>query len=190
MCTNSRYHPIVHLVSICGLVFVLSLVGARAEPKTKTKTVFHDGNVKVGQPMPTFAGWTLKGEIWSLSRILKKDKTKNREPLVISFFATWCEPCRKGMPALRDALRDTGANSVLIAYGQSEEKVVPFLEEFGLKSTVLCDEFLKISSRVGVTKSLPRTYVINPDGKVTAIFVQEGNDFRAALKRAIEAARK
>ena len=56
--------------------------------------------LKIGAPAPTFYAKTLENKSFFLSDSLKK----NTNPFVFSFFATWCIPCRKEIPAL-DTIR-------------------------------------------------------------------------------------
>ena len=60
--------------------------------------------IKVGDPAPTFFVRTIDNKNFFLSDTLKKS-----EPIVLSFFATWCLPCRKEIPVL-----DTLSNSMYI----------------------------------------------------------------------------
>ena len=149
-----------------------------------------DGNAKVGAPLPKFAGWSPDGKMVSLSRVLRGDKEgPNQKPVVVSFFATWCKPCEHGLPHIQAVSAREDVHTILVSYGEDGEKVSPFLQKLGVTQTVVTDPFLKVSERVGVTKSLPRTYVLDKDGVVRTIFVQEGDDFEARLSEAVAAAR-
>ncbi len=48
---------------------------------------------------------------------------------------------------------------------------------------MLADRTLAISSRAGVAKALPRTFVLDGAGKVAAVFEHEGDDFEPVLAR-------
>ena len=52
--------------------------------------------LKVGDDAPTFFAKTLDKKSFFLSDTLKR----NNHPIVLSFFATWCGPCRLEMPVL------------------------------------------------------------------------------------------
>ena len=55
--------------------------------------------LKVGDAAPTFYIRTLEEKNFFMSDTLKHDK-----PIILSFFATWCVPCREEIPVL-DSVR-------------------------------------------------------------------------------------
>ena len=56
--------------------------------------------IKIGDEAPTFYVRTLDERDFFLSDSLKR----NHKPIVFSFFATWCTPCRQEIPVL-DSIR-------------------------------------------------------------------------------------
>src|SRR5690606_18069835 len=50
----------------------------------------------VGRPAPDFTLTTLEGETLALSEL-------RGTPVVLNFWATWCGPCQREMPALQAA---------------------------------------------------------------------------------------
>lgn len=144
------------------------------------------GPVEVGKPFPTFGGWGLDGTMVSLKRLLEKPRGGGEatRAVVVSFFATWCKPCKANLPPLARAVAAAGpaVKAVLVDFGPEEvEKVKKFAGDLGLPFPVLLDPYLKVSGRCGVTESLPRTFVLDGKGSVTAIFVHEGSDFEQTL---------
>ena len=79
------------------LLFCLGF--AQATPDL-TQTVEEFGTIKIGKPLPSFAGWTTRDQPWSFSR----DRT--RRPMLLSYFATWCEPCIKGIPIMEKVAKE------------------------------------------------------------------------------------
>jgi thiol-disulfide isomerase/thioredoxin len=55
------------------------------------------------------------------------------KPMVVNIWATWCPPCRREMPVLRDAqARDKDVTFVFVNQGESAETVREFLDSKGL----------------------------------------------------------
>jgi peroxiredoxin len=149
------------------------------------------GPLKVGQPCPTFGGMTLDNRAVSLGKLLSPDEGSPAAAVVISFFASYCEPCKQHLPAIERAVA-TGKDvrGVLIDYGEKPEVAAPFVESQKLTLPVIADKFTKIAARLGVGKALPRTLVVDRNGNVSAIFEREGDDFDSALRAAIESVRR
>lgn len=172
---------------VAGMLgFLVALPAVAGSP---SRTVDAEGPIRVGASAPTFAGWDLDQKMVALRDLLDSPAKPSSAPVVISYFATWCEPCKKGLPAMAKARRETGARVLLVASGQRADEVRGWLHEQGLELPAVADPFMKISERWGVDKALPRTFVLDAKGTVRSIFVLEGDDFETALLRAIEAAR-
>jgi peroxiredoxin len=155
-----------------------------------SSTVEQMGPLKVGQPCPTFGGMTLDNRTVSLRKLLSPDEGPPVAAVVISFFASYCEPCKQHLPAIERAVATSkDVRGVLIDYGEKPEIVAPFVESHRLTLPVIADKFTKIAARLGVGRVLPRTVVVDRNGNVSAIFEREGDDFDSALPVAIEAVR-
>ena len=69
--------------------------------------------VKIGQKVPDFATTTLGGEKFVLKDYLKQPGNK---VLILTFFATWCEPCGDDLQYLQkihDQYKDQGLRVLL-----------------------------------------------------------------------------
>ena len=87
--------------------------------------------------------------------------------VLINFWATWCAPCRKEMPAmsnLHDQLNGRGLEVIGVHVGPSLAGVKKFLEAVPVSFTILLDKDMSLASW-GV-RGLPTTFLINPDGKL------------------------
>ena len=133
--------------------------------------------LKVGDPAPTFFVRDLTEQNFFFSDTLKTGK-----PAVLSFFATWCGPCRVEMPVL-DTLSQSYSdiNFYLInvsglTQGKSKMKEDPakvkiMVESLGVTLQVLMDKYGKVAEKYEV-KSLPRLVVI--DAKSTVHYIHDG----------------
>ena len=127
--------------------------------------------LKVGDDAPTFFVRDLAEQNFFFSDTLKTGK-----PAVLSFFATWCGPCRVEMPVL-DTLSQSYSdiNFYLVdvsglTQGKSKMKEDPakvkkMVNDLGVTLQVLMDKYGKVAEKYGV-KSLPRLVVIDAKSKV------------------------
>ena len=140
------------------IIYLLSAAGLFAE-------------LKLGDEAPTFFVRDLTEKNFFFSDTLKTGK-----PAVLSFFATWCVPCRAEMPEL-DTLSQgyKNVNFYLVnvsglTQGKSKmkedpEKVKMMVEKLGVNLQVLMDKYGKVAEKYGV-KSLPRLVIIDQKSKV------------------------
>ena len=104
----------------------------------------------------------LQGKQWTLHDLKGK-------VVLVSFWATWCPPCRKEMPdleALYQQFKDQGF-VVLAISNETETKVRPFIEKEKYSYPVLLDVGSKATERF-VVDGIPHSFVFNRQGKLVA----------------------
>jgi thiol-disulfide isomerase/thioredoxin len=103
-------------------------------------------------------------------------------PVLLNFWATWCEPCRAEMPALQQLAREhraQGLEVMAVNYRESDTAVRRFLEQTGLELPVLLDRDGAAAKAFGV-RIFPSTIGIDRRGQ--ASFVVTGEfDWSSAL---------
>lgn len=122
----------------------------------------------VGATAPDFTLTNLAGEPVTLSQF-------RGQPVVINFWATWCVPCRREMPALQQAFVEHQEEGlVILAVNQREETnlVEPFVDELGLTFEILYDSDGAVNKAYQVT-GLPRTVFVDRQGVIKHIQVGE-----------------
>jgi cytochrome c biogenesis protein CcmG/thiol:disulfide interchange protein DsbE len=95
----------------------------------------------------------------------------------LNFWATWCPPCRREIPAFIDLIKKYGNDGFIVlgvAVDPREftqiDKVKPFVKQMGMNYPVVYDT-KGISQMYGGIRSIPTTFVINRQGKVVGQIV-------------------
>jgi thiol-disulfide isomerase/thioredoxin len=174
---------IMKLTSI--ILFYLGLLSSASAEPSQTSQIL--GPVEVAKEFPSFGAYDLNGTYVSLNSLLKQNKI-----IVVSYFTTWCAPCREGLPIIEEiAQKDPNVIGVYIDLGEKPETVKRMATELNLKSTIIIDKFQSVGKRHGVVIEgqeviLPRSFVLAADGSVKTIFILEGDDFKTELLSSIE----
>jgi thiol-disulfide isomerase/thioredoxin len=92
--------------------------------------------------------------------------------VLINFWATWCPPCVSEMPYLQRVSEERDMVVLGINYKETAESASRFVEENEITFPILMnpDEIVILFYEA---RSLPRTYVIDPDGNVALRIVGE-----------------
>lgn len=88
------------------------------------------------------------------------------KPMVVNFWFSTCEPCKREMPALTEAAATYGASVNFIGINPNDtvESASAFLEKYGIKYANYLDDGDQLAE-VGVT-TMPTTFFINADGYI------------------------
>lgn len=145
--------------------------------------------LSVGDAAPAFFLRTLQGEEFFLSDYCGKPrqpwKSSKQYVVILSFFATWCQPCLKEIPELEEAAATYAGKDLkvfLIDVNEKAEVVGPFVKKHGFKLPVLLDVYGIVTKKYGATK-LPRYFLIDKSGKIELM----GEGYSAAFKETLNA---
>jgi len=148
------------------------------------------GPVRVGQEAPAFGAQLVSGEAVTLARLLNPEEGGEPRALAITFFASWCKPCVRGLVSLSDSRAQwsaAGMSVLAVGVGESRQAAGDFLRQRGVDLPVVGDRYCQVGGLYGLGEghtTLPRTVVIGGDGKVRLIVGNEGEDFVARLMEA------
>jgi peroxiredoxin len=133
---------------------------------------------EIGAVAPPFSGLTVAGErldLWAL----------HGKPIILNFWATWCEPCALEMPELQALYAERGAEQVRVLavnLGEGAAQVQAWGQHFGLTFDLLLDPTQQVAALYHL-RGQPSTYVISAEGVITHIFY--GPTTAAALRGAL-----
>ncbi|HEC42086.1 MAG TPA: TlpA family protein disulfide reductase [Bacteroides sp.] len=107
----------------------------------------------------------------------------------LSIWATWCPPCRAEMPNIQRLYDEYGDRLVMIlASNEEEDRVRQFLNDNGYDLPVY--RMVQNPPEVFQTSSIPTTFLITQDGKVTirktGAARWDGNFFKSYLDDILE----
>lgn len=128
----------------------------------------------VGKMAPDFTLQTFAGEEITLSE-------QRGKVVIVNFWGSWCEPCKREMPALQSFWENAPDDVVMIGVGSkqdTEDRARAFAEEYGVTYPTGRDAagdrvtVGTIAENYNIT-FYPMTYIINPEGIVSAIPIGE-----------------
>ena len=95
-------------------------------------------------------------------------KEDNGAWVFVHFWASWCGPCRKEMPAIQNManiLQPEGLKIVMINTAEDEDTVFSFLSAHAPTVRPLMDRDGQITE-IWQPRGLPATYLVDPAGRV------------------------
>lgn len=161
---------------------VMEIMGGGAEPEMK---------IKVGDPVPAGVLARLDGGSFDIA------KDGKGKVVVIDFWATWCAPCRKGLPLLDKFATEMKSNDKVAVFAVNVweeeegsariEKVKSFWTGQKLGVETLIDGDSSFIEAFGFS-GIPAFVVIGPDGKVAALHVGYDANLVETLTKDVNAA--
>ena len=118
------------------------------------------------QMLPNVTLQTLDGKNIDLKRNLKKGRLT-----VISFWATWCSPCKKELDNIKEVYTDwqekykTDLIAVSIDDARSVSKISPIVKSKKWSYTVLSDKNEDLKRALNF-QSVPFTIIVDSEGKI------------------------
>lgn len=91
-------------------------------------------------------------------------------PLLINFWATWCQPCQEELPVLDTYAKQPGAVPVVPVLVESREADgLELLTRLGVRLPSVYDGADELRKQVKAPMTLPATYYVAADGQVRQI---------------------
>ena len=107
---------------------------------------------------------SLDGKEFSLQKALEEG------PVILDFWATWCKPCIKGLPAVQKIAREfedrgVGVYAVNVDGPRNQPKVRPFLKRHRLELPVLLDHSRQVMKQFQLP-AVPASMILSTEGEV------------------------
>jgi len=146
-----------------------------------------DRKADEGQPLeagitaPDFRAEDLTGMRYYLNALRGK-------PVLLTFFATWCEPCKAEIPLLTELARSHGDRVQIVCIvtdTENKEKARAIADALAVPYPMLMDDGEKIKQRYGVSV-LPASFLIDSSGLVRSVYGALEEEDMKELRTAIE----
>jgi len=146
--------------------------------------IVRSGNMQIGKPAPDVEGQTPDGKTVSLSQLRGKY-------VLLDFWASWCVPCRREFPFIKQALKVTGDKAQFVVLSYSIDSKKKEWTDCITKNKLANEDWKHISTLKGWDSealklynitTVPCTILISPKGNVLG-FDLRGEQLLNTVKR-------
>lgn len=127
---------------------------------TLYKVVEGKQQIKAGNQAPNFELKDLNGHNVQLSDY-------KGQGVMVTFWGSWCDPCKKEMPYINTALKKgiKGVHFIGVDIAETPITVSAFLQKNGLNVPVVLDQKSVVTDAYNIGP-IPTTFLINKNGKI------------------------
>jgi peroxiredoxin len=132
---------------------------------TFSYTQKEEGNLLDNKKVPAVNLKDLKGKTYNTANLGLKG------PVVISFWATWCAPCKKELNAIHDLYEEwqaeTGVKIIAVSIDDQRSvlRVAPYVSSVMWPYEILLDSNKQFAQALGVN-NVPHTFLVDCTGKI------------------------
>lgn len=152
------------------LIFILALsINAFSGDNKLNKNISNE-NIVIkldGDKAPEFSLKSVDGKIVKLSDYKGK-------VVIIDFWATWCPPCRRGIPDLVAIQNEFTDKVVIVGISLDREKTIKdvpgFVKDYGINYPIVYGDDKVVISYGGI-QSIPTSFVVDKTGNVADMHV-------------------
>ena len=134
---------------------------------------------------PTFRLKDLGGEWFNLNDHLSEDV------MYISFWATYCSPCRRELPHLQKMYEELGDQGFLVVSintdpPSSKSKLKPFVKRHKFSFPVVLDPDNNVHEKYNPTRELPFAVLVDRSGNIVKTYAGYRSGDEVFLKQEVE----
>jgi thiol-disulfide isomerase/thioredoxin len=123
-------------------------------------------SIAQNRTLPSVEVKTLEGDVFNMQKVENKGN-----PIVISFWATWCKPCKKELNNIAEVYEEwqneTGVKLIAISIDDSRNmhKVAPYVNSSDWDYEVYLDPNGDLKRAMGVS-TVPHTFLLNGKNEI------------------------
>ena len=197
MITRQKKYKIFAVTAlICGVVLLASCNATDVKVSEKKTPVVSAPPGNPTYPMPPLEVSSINNMGWTLAdgkrSLFSEYKGK---VLILDYYATWCNPCRKSVPHLIELQKkhgDQGLQVIGLNVGGPEdlEKVPGFAREMGIQYPLAVPDDELVEFMLSDNSSIPQTFVFDREGLLVERVIGFSPAVGARIDSAVENALK
>ncbi len=169
------------LLALALGIFITMLAGCSKHPASTVETESASDAGQLGSRLPDFSVKDLKGSVFSSADLRGK-------VVLVDFWATWCQPCKKEMPGYQKLLDRYGSRGFAVVGFKATmmmdtEDPLRFAEEAGVHYP-LAIASPGITDQFGGLQGLPTTFIYARDGILRQKII--GFEYTSVVETAIK----
>lgn len=170
--TMQTTRTILRAAAVAAVALALALA-----PASPAGAALEGSKLKRGQAAPDFALKDIDGKTWKLSDL------KGKKVVMIDFWATWCNICKREMPILQkvyEEYKGKGVEFFGVALDDADKvkQIRKILDEKGVSYPILIDQDQKVATEVyQLSGPIPYKVVIDKAGVIVYDHVGDYVDY-------------
>jgi len=153
-------------ITVSAFIIILFAITGCNKNASNEKPVTPEAMTNGGSAAPDFSLENASGGNVKLSDYRGK-------VVIVDFWATWCPPCRKGIPDLIDIKKQYGDDVAIIGISvdtDSKGEVVPFIQKMGINYPIAYSTPEVVQAYGGI-EGIPTSFVVDKAGKIVDMHV-------------------
>ena len=165
------------------LVLVACASGGGEGPQTSSNEAAKSKHELMNNPAPSLTGESVNGK-----GKVALDQWKGKVVLV-DFWATWCEPCKKSFPKLEELRVKYGASGLeIVGISEDDEDggaIKKFAETYGAKFPLLWDKDKALAGKYK-PPNMPSSFLVDKNGVVRHVHLKYRDGDENEIEREVK----
>lgn len=171
---------LIRNIAFALVVAVTSMSSLAADARQYSKDELEEAPALelLGKPAPKFELEALDG-----TKVDLESRLKEKNVIVLDFWATWCPPCRMALPiitSVSQSLKDKGVVFYAVDQGETADQINKYLKSVEFKPDVILDP-KRTAGKMYKLNGIPQTVLIGKDGTVQAVHIGFSSDLKEEL---------